>query len=233
MPSAVLPKRLADFGFSLHNFGGVEAILPPSCPVPAGEFLMGSDPRQDPEANEQLEPRWRVRLPNYSIARFPVTVAEYACFVRYSGKAPRWKGEDAWTPQLQHLDCPVTHVSMDDGKAYTAWLTQLTQQPWRLPTEAEWEKAARWDGSHSRIYPWGDEFIPGYCYCGWYVTISGERMVVPPNAPVLDQYGLIGHSGRIQGGWLHHGRSSPGAYPSASAKRSVLILQRSIPHQAH
>ena len=80
---------------------------------------------------------------------------------------------------------------MDDGKAYTAWLTQLTQQPWRLPTKAEWEKAARWDGSHSRIYPWGDEFIPGYCYCGWYVTISGERMVVPPNAPVLDQYGRL------------------------------------------
>jgi hypothetical protein len=71
--SAVLPKRLADLGFTLRNFGGVEAIVPPlSRPVPAGEFLMGSDPQRDPEAND---PIWRVSLPSYSITRFPVTVA--------------------------------------------------------------------------------------------------------------------------------------------------------------
>ncbi len=145
---------------------------------------MGSDPHQDPEANE---PIWRVSLPSFSITRFPVTVAEYACFVRHSGKVPRDDGKDVWTPQLQHLDCPVTYVSMNDAKDYAAWLAQLTRQPWRLPTEAEWEKAASWDGYHSRLYPWGDEFISWNCYCGSYVTINGRRVSVPPNAPPLDQ----------------------------------------------
>jgi len=193
MSSAVLPKRLADFGFSLHNFGGVEAILPPlactlpSCLVPAGEFLMGSHSRLDPNVYGN-EPLWRVSLPNYSITRFPVTVAEYACFVRHSGKIPREDGKDVWTPQLQHLDCPVTYVSMNDAKDYTKWLAQLTRQPWRLPTEAEWEKAACWDGYHSRLYPWGDEFIAWNCYCGkWYEPTKGTRIFIPPNAPPLDQ----------------------------------------------
>ena len=183
--SATLPKRLVDLGFTLRNFGGTEAIVPPLArPVPAGEFLMGSDPHRDPEANE---PIWRVSLPSYSITRFPVTVAEYACFVSHSGKVPRDDGKDVWTPQLQHLDCPVTYVSMNDAKDYAKWLAKLTHQPWRLPTEAEWEKAARWDGSHSRLYPWGDEFIASNCYCGKWVTINGRRILIPPNAPPLDQ----------------------------------------------
>jgi formylglycine-generating enzyme required for sulfatase activity len=156
-------------------------------------------------------PKWRVSLPNYTIARFPVTVAEYACFVRNGGKAPKLGGPmfpqpkrpdysithvveayeaPDWyngTPQLKYLECPVTNVSMNDAKAYAAWLRRLTGQPWRLPTEAEWEKAARWDGYHSRLYPWGDEFISSNCYCGRYITLNGKPVIVYPNAPPLSE----------------------------------------------
>jgi formylglycine-generating enzyme required for sulfatase activity len=54
----------------------------------------------------------------------------------------------------------VVNVSWNDATAYAAWLARTTGQPWRLPTEAEWEKAARWDPAtrHARIYPWGDTF---------------------------------------------------------------------------
>ncbi len=93
--SAALPKRLADLGFTLRNFGGVEAIVPPVCPIPEdGDrqgpttwFIVGSDPKQDPEAN-WWEHQGRVWVPYYEIARFPVTVAEYACFVRDGGPMP-------------------------------------------------------------------------------------------------------------------------------------------------
>ncbi len=96
-------------------------------------------------------------LAAFSIGRFPVTVAEYACFVEAGQRQPQ-----QWPTQLQKLDHPVTYVSWDDAVAYAAWLAQMTRQPWRLPTEAEWEKAARWDRAPgvARLYPWGDMFDP-------------------------------------------------------------------------
>ncbi len=70
-----------------------------------------------------------------------------------------------WQRQLGKLDHPVVCVSWHDAVAYAAWLAQVTGQAWRLLTEAEWEKAARWDPvtRHSRIYPWGDAFDQSRC----------------------------------------------------------------------
>jgi formylglycine-generating enzyme required for sulfatase activity len=84
-----------------------------------------------------------------------VTVAEYGCYLRASGK----------TAPTDELDHPAVRVSWRDATAYAAWLAQLTGLPWRLPTEAEWEKAARYDPNTrtSRIYPWGDTFDKARC----------------------------------------------------------------------
>jgi formylglycine-generating enzyme required for sulfatase activity len=69
--------------------------------------------------------------------------------------------------QLRHLDHPVVCVRWIDAIDYISWLKRSTGQSWRLPTEAEWEKAARWDHSRGkgepRIYPWGNKFESRRC----------------------------------------------------------------------
>jgi formylglycine-generating enzyme required for sulfatase activity len=126
-------------------------VLPPVSAVPAGSFLMGSDPQRDPNAQSDEMPQSQLTLGAFQMATYPVTVAEYSAFVRSGHAEPA-----GWSDQLGNLDHPVVYVSWNDAVAYAAWLAKLTGQPWRLPTEAEWEKAAR--GADGRIYPWGDSF---------------------------------------------------------------------------
>ena len=165
IPPDQFPQRLANLGFTAHSDNGIEYILPPRCTVPAGPFLMGSDPKRDSEASKSEQPQHTVTLATYGIARFPVTVAEYACFVRAGQPSPQWNERQGttvpWPEQLQRLDHPVVCVSWNDARSYASWLTYITGQSWRLPTEAEWEKAAR--GTDGRLYPWGDGFDQWRC----------------------------------------------------------------------
>lgn len=161
-PASLLPARLAVLGYASHQDTETRrpAILPPLCLVAGGESLMGADPRQDATALSEERPSHRVALATFWIARFPLTVAEYACFARAGGPRPR--GWRRWRRQPDH---PVVGVSWHALMAYAAWLMSMTRQPWRLPTEAEWEKAARWDPSlgAARAYPWGDCFDAARC----------------------------------------------------------------------
>jgi formylglycine-generating enzyme required for sulfatase activity len=122
--SVRLYERLASLGFAARKVGDTEFIVPPVVPVQAGEFLMGSDPRQDASASDSEQPRHRVALPAYQIGRFPVTVAEYACFARAGRESPK-----NWQSQLGKLDHPVVYVSWHDAVAYAAWLAERTGQP--------------------------------------------------------------------------------------------------------
>lgn len=166
IPTDLFVSPMAQLGFVELVINGASVIIPPVCNVPAGDFLMGSDPKQDAEAPNPEKPQHPMVLPDYQIARFPVTVAEYACFIRATGRAaPTTDGFVDWGTQLQRLDHPVVCVTWDDALAYAAWLAQQTGEPWRLPTEVEWEKAARWDlATHKAyIYPWGDTFDATRC----------------------------------------------------------------------
>ncbi len=127
--------------------------------VPAGGFLLGSAPGPGVPAGET--PQDRVDLPAFRIGRFPVTNREYAEYVRQSQAvdAPPKSGWFNRKPPSDRLDHPVAAVSWQDSTAYCAWLRQVTRLPYRLPGEAEWEKAAR--GGDGRRYPWGDEWDPG------------------------------------------------------------------------
>jgi formylglycine-generating enzyme required for sulfatase activity len=136
--------------------------------IPAGAFVMGSDPYVDEQA--YANERWsassyqgNVELAVYYIARFEVTVAQFRAFVAATGHKA---DVAALRPPATH---PVAHVSWTDALAYVNWLDaalrasantpaqvkQLLDAGWRvtLPNEAQWEKAAR--GVNGRVYPWG------------------------------------------------------------------------------
>jgi sulfatase modifying factor 1 len=125
--------------------------------IPAGWFGMGwLDGLPD------ARPPRRVWVDAFAIARRPVTRREYAAFLAARGTAPA----PAWAdPRFADPDQPAIAVSWLDAVAYCAWLSVATGAPYRLPTEAEWERAAR-GGREGARYPWGDEpperwFAPG------------------------------------------------------------------------
>jgi formylglycine-generating enzyme required for sulfatase activity len=169
IPPERFPPRLTQLGFTGHVLSGIEIILSPLCAVPAGTFLMGSDPTLDALAQPHEQPQHPVVVADFRVAMFPVTVAEYACFVRSGGRTPPpYPYQDKvvdWPSQLRQPDHPVVCVSWGEARAYAGWLADTTGEPWRLATEAEWEKAARWDPTarHARLYPWGDRFEPWRC----------------------------------------------------------------------
>jgi len=109
---------------------------------------MGTDPAKDDVVFDSEYPQHVVTLDAFQIGMFPVTVAEYACFVRSTRRSvPPGFDNDisgvSWKTQLrERLDHPVVQVSWYDAAAYAQWLSEQTGQAWRLPTEAEWEKAA-------------------------------------------------------------------------------------------
>ena len=162
-----LPPSLAELGYDLQALDGQYVITPPLCEAPAGPFIMGSNPIRDSGAHEDEEPQHQVHVPAFQISRYPVTVIEYACFLRATGRsAPRSAYNHLqWQQQLFRLDHPVVNVNWRETMAYAAWLGERTGLAWRLPSEAEWEKAARWDPTThtARIYPWGDAFDPDRC----------------------------------------------------------------------
>ncbi|MGH8068217.1 MAG: SUMF1/EgtB/PvdO family nonheme iron enzyme [Candidatus Entotheonellia bacterium] len=137
--------------------------------IPAGPFWMGSTKR-DAWASEDEMPRRRITLPDYYVSRYPVTVAQFRAFVEASGHQP---GDEGCLDGLPNH--PVVWVSWAEALKYCDWVTGrlrewsgtpeplatlLRTKGWivTLPSEAEWEKAAR--GPDGRIYPWGGEPDP-------------------------------------------------------------------------
>lgn len=132
--------------------------------IPAGTFLMGSTKAQaeraikdglDKNWAEFEQPQHTVELLDYFIGKYPITNREYQAFVRDAKyKSPEhWEGDIFPSEKGSH---PVVNVSWEDATNYCKWLSEKTKKNYRLPTEAEWEKAAR--GVDGRVYPWGDTF---------------------------------------------------------------------------
>ena len=174
--------------------------------IPGGPFLMGSDPALDTAAFDierwsADQPQATVEAPTFLVGRYEVTVAQYRAFVESTGHPVPDPATLAAPP-----DHPVTHVSWPDALAYTRWLERrlrewpetparlkdLLAQGWRtsLPTEAEWEKAAR--GVDGRIYPWGKEPRRDRANYG----SSGTTPVAGFNCPECP-YGLADMSGNV------------------------------------
>jgi formylglycine-generating enzyme required for sulfatase activity len=125
--------------------------------VPGGWFLMGSEKGQENE-----RPCHWVWVDSFGVGKFPVTNRDYAEFVRRTEypEPPFWRAALFSEPEQ-----PVVGVSWDDAVAYCRWLSNESRLVFRLPTEAEWERAAR-AGRDGAQYPWGDEPPEEKCFAG-------------------------------------------------------------------
>jgi toxoflavin biosynthesis protein ToxD len=156
--------------------------------IPAGEFWMGSE-----KGNDDEKPVHRLHLDTFWIARTPVTNSQYGLFVLAAGHRPpdHWQNGAIPAGLEQH---PVIYVTWYDAIAYCHWLSEVTGKLVTLPSEVQWEKAARGD-EDKREYPWGDSFDPK--------RANSEEAGIGQTSPVgsfpggASPYGLLDMSGNV------------------------------------
>jgi len=176
--------------------GLVKPIVKPPSPkpltknmvlIPAGSFLMGSS------ENDNERPIHRVKLDEFYIDKYAVSVAEYAKFINDQN----YREPKNWVSQFKKPNRPVVYVSWYDSQAYSKWAQK------RLPTEAEWEYAAR-GGLEGKKYPWGDERPKGranFGHCTFLGLFIGERdpdkFIKNVDAYEPNGYGLYQMAGNV------------------------------------
>ena len=123
-------------------------VEPAPVAIPEGWFLMGSECGQDCE-----RPIHRVWVDAFLLAATQVTNTQYECFLSVTGapSPPFWNDKN-----FNHPQQPVAGVSWFEAERYCMWLRSQTGRSYRLPSEAEWERAAR-GGVEQRLFPWGDD----------------------------------------------------------------------------
>jgi formylglycine-generating enzyme required for sulfatase activity len=161
-----------------------EAIL-----IPAGPFHMGSIPGPGIPAHEI--PPFELMLPAYRIGKYPVTNEQYAEYVRAAkllvGPDLEWDGQTVPAAKSTH---PVAGVAWYEAVAYCQWIGAKTGVRCTLPTEAQWEKAAR--GTDGRLYPWGNLWEDGRSNQGGVGTAPVDAY--PPQSP----YGCCDMVGNVR-----------------------------------
>mgnify|MGYP001089895505 CR=1 FL=1 len=149
------------FSIPVQDVPQQQFSIPETVLIPAGEFWMGNND-DDPDARPNEMPRHKLSLPAYEIGKYPVTNAQYHQFVREAGHHPpaHWIDGEIPADKENH---PVVCVSFMDAQAYCNWLSGKTSCNYRLPSEQEWEKAARGSFPDDRRYPWGSGWYRDYC----------------------------------------------------------------------
>lgn len=155
--------------------------------VPDGSFQMGDI--QGVGKSYELPVHLVTIAKSFAISKFPVTFREYDLFCKATGRtmADQYK----W----QRGSYPVINVNWDDAKAYARWLSKETKQTYRLPSEAEWEYAAR-AGSTSQ-YPWGNEIGLNNAHCASCGDASEKNQTAPIGHYPANQWGIHGMIGNI------------------------------------
>ena len=168
----------------------------PSCPelvaIPAGTFRMGSGPEDD-EALDRERPRHRVRVGRFALGRYEVTRREYRAFAEATGADDSWR-DPGFAQGDRH---PVVNVSWRDAQAYVQWLSRETGERYRLPSEAEWEYAAR--GGTTTHRHWGDSSSSQCGYANGTVAScdDGAARTAPVGSYAPNAFGLSDVLGNV------------------------------------
>lgn len=162
--------------------------------VTGGKCPIGASVSHEEIHKEQVGP--------FLIARTPVSNEEYQRFIEDTGHpAPEFNSvgnkEHLWTGRTVPAEIaaqPVVNVSWNDAVAYCEWLKKKTGKPFRLPTEEEWEVAAR-GGQGGRAYPWGNDINKEKA---WYkAKWNGSKTMQPAGYGAPNPYGLLGMAGNV------------------------------------
>lgn len=178
------------------------ADCPELAVLPAGGFQMGSPPGETGRYDNE-GPRHFVRVAAFALAKYPVTVAEFAVFVRQTGYAIGdcdWPDGASWqSPGIASPDRqPVVCVSWNDAQAYVSWLNGKAGghgAPYRLPSEAEWEYAARAGSASARW--WGEEIGRGKANCNGCGSPWDNLQIAPVGSFGPNPFGLYDMLGNV------------------------------------
>jgi len=163
----------------IKNIFGQEFVY-----IPAGEFIRGS---ATDEGDDNEQPQQKIYLDAYYMGKYEVTFEEYDRFCEETGRQK--PDDEGWGRGKR----PVINVSWYDAVAYSKWLSKKTGEHYRLPTEAEWEKAAR--GTDGRKYPWGNT-EPTRKKCN-FDNQEGRTMPVGSYESGLSPYQLYDIAGNV------------------------------------
>jgi formylglycine-generating enzyme len=181
--------------------------------IPAGEFVMGATDGDDDE-----RPAHPAYVDEFYVGTYPVTNADYSQFVRETGHpSPAVRALPLmvssafeadfralasayfWTngtPPVGRDRHPVTLVNIDDATAYCVWLATRSGKPVRLPTEAEWERAAR-GGLEGKQFPWGDTLDPGRAHFLPPTGVKAERGTAPVGSYPANGFQIYDMAGNV------------------------------------
>ncbi len=184
------------------------AFEPEVVVVPAGEFLMGSEDGQKDE-----RPVHRVTIERFAMSAHEITKGQFAQFVQATGFKTQaeinsdkgcwiigsgWQAGTSWrNPGIEQDDGhPVVCVSWDDAQAYVKWLRKKTGKKYRLPSEAEWEYAAR--AGSTTHYPWGDEIGRNKANCDGCGSQWDTKGTAPVGSFAANAFGLFDTVGNVR-----------------------------------
>ncbi|POY38592.1 hypothetical protein C3K47_04135 [Solitalea longa] len=178
------------FLFLISNAVSAQTPVPEMISVLGGRFTMGSN-SNDFKFDEKSTPTHTVTVSDFKMAKTETTVAQYRAFCKATGrKMPGWglMADGKWESDNH----PIVNVSFDEANAYCNWLSKKTGKKYRLPTEAEWEYAAR-GGKKSRGYKYSGGDDPKEV--AWFSDTGGLDQAVGHKRP--NELGLYDMSGNV------------------------------------
>ena len=198
-------------------------LKPEMVVIPAGEYRRGcrSDCDEWPGVRRAL-PVQKVKVESFELSKYEVTFEEYDRFTAATGREP--VDNEGWGRGRR----PVIRVSWEDAVAYTKWLSGQTGERYRLPSEAEWEYAAR-SGTKKKKYSWGNEIGRNRANCEGCGSRWDDRQTAPVGSFIANGWGLHDLHGNVwewvQDCWNEDYYGSPkdgSAWESGDCSRRVL-----------